>query len=228
VELAARTEGQEVLISVRDDGIGIAPEALPRVFDMFSQPGLERARGAGIGLSLARSLAGLHGGSIEVKSDGPGRGSEFIVRLPVVTARPAEARPAEATLVNARLTSRRVLVVDDVRDSADSLAELLALLGHEVATAYDGEEALACIARAAPEVVLLDIGMPKLDGYAACRRIRSDHRDVFLVAVTGWGQDADVRHAREAGFDAHLVKPVDLAALTDLLGGLRRERTGTA
>jgi CheY-like chemotaxis protein len=222
----AQRDGQYAAISVQDQGIGIAPDMLPRIFEMFLQgeSGAQRSQGGlGIGLSLARQLVQLHGGTLEGRSEGPGKGSEFIVRLPLARgARPEDAEPT--TTAPARRTRRRVLVVDDWQDSADSLASLLRVLGHEVHTAYDGEAALAVAEQLRPEVVLLDIGMPKMSGYEACRRIRMQPwgRDVYLIALTGWGQPDDRRRSVQAGFDHHLVKPIEPEPLDALLASLPR------
>jgi CheY-like chemotaxis protein len=212
-----------VVITVRDTGIGIPAEHLPHIFEMFSQvtPALERAQGGlGIGLSLVRGLVELHGGRVDARSDGEGRGAEFVVRLPALEAPPGaedgadgERRPARAG------SSRRVLVVDDNRDAADSLGAVLQLAGHEVRTAYDGEAAVYSAATWQPEVVLLDIGLPGMNGYEAAARIRGAPwgAGMVLVAVTGWGQEEDKRRAAESGFDVHLTKPVDLDSLASLL-----------
>jgi PAS domain S-box-containing protein len=218
---AQRQDG-DVLISVRDNGIGISAEALPRIFDMFSQasPALLRAQGGlGIGLSLVKGLVELHGGSITATSDGPGRGSTFTVRLPI--ARQAAPQPRKGiTNGEAVGTARhRILIVDDLKDSADSLARLMRLRGQEAATAYDGEQAIHAAEALRPNVVLLDIGMPKMNGYDVCRHIRAQPwgQETLLVAVTGWGQEEDRRRTEAAGFDHHLVKPVDPMALVKLL-----------
>jgi CheY-like chemotaxis protein len=212
-----------VTVSVRDTGIGIAPEHLPRLFEMFSQaaPALERSQGGlGIGLSLVKGLVELHGGRVEARSEGPGKGSEFAVRLPVVdgTTAPATPQPVRSEKATAR-PRRRVLVVDDCPDAADSLAIMLGLAGHEVHAAHDGREAVAAAGRFRPDVALLDIGMPKLNGYEVARHIRQQPwgRGVVLAALTGWGQEEDKRRARDARFDEHLTKPVDPAALEALL-----------
>jgi two-component system CheB/CheR fusion protein len=214
------------VVRVRDDGIGIARDQLPNIFDLFTQvdQSLDRSQGGlGIGLTLVKNLVELHGGSVEAHSDGPGQGSEFVVRLPVlVGARPPaplEATPAD---VRAKTQLRRILVVDDNRDSAESLAILLTITGHEVHTAHDGEQALEAAAALRPEVVLLDIGLPRLNGYEACRRFREQPwgKKMVVVALTGWGQEEDRRKTREGGFDYHLVKPVDLEALQALLARL--------
>ena len=226
VRLNAERRGENVVVSVKDTGVGIAAEMLPNIFDIFLQatPALVRSQiGVGIGLSLVKGLVELHGGSVEARSDGTGHGSEFIVRLPVaVDARvPAPAVPAVED-ANPDVPKRRVLIVDDNRDSADSLAMLLRIMGHEVATAYDGEQAVVTAAASRPEVVLLDIGMPKVNGYDVCSRIRRERwgTDMLLVALTGWGQEDDRRRTEDAGFNQHMVKPVDAGALLKLLDSL--------
>ncbi len=223
VWLIAERQGNEAVISVRDTGIGIAAEHLPHLFEMFSQvaPALERSQGGlGIGLSLVRGLVELHGGSVEARTGGIGKGSEFIVRLPVVEA-PVPHGEQRANLgekPRSRL-KHRILVVDDNRDAADSLAMMLSVSGHETRTAYDGLEAVRTAADFQPNVVLLDIGLPKLNGYEAARQIRKQAwgADMALIALTGWGQEEDKRRALEAGFDHHLTKPVEAAALEKLL-----------
>jgi PAS domain S-box-containing protein len=219
---AERREG-EAVVSVRDTGIGIAAEHLPDIFKMFSQvaPALERSQGGlGIGLSLVKGLVELHGGAIEARSAGPGKGSEFTVHLPIVDG-PVEApqEPTENAEKVRRVHKCRILVVDDLRDAADSLAIMLRTMGHDTRTAYDGLEAVQTAAAFRPHVVLLDIGLPKMNGYEAARRIRNEPwgGDVALVAVTGWGQEEDKRRSLEAGFDHHLTKPVEAAALEKLL-----------
>jgi signal transduction histidine kinase/CheY-like chemotaxis protein len=216
VGLSCECREAGVVVSVRDDGMGIAPEMLPRIFDLFSQAERGRARaqgGLGIGLSLARGLVELHGGTLEAKSSGIDRGSEFIVRLPMVGESTLEEPRAETDADGRppRTARRRVLIVDDLKDSADSLAILLRMMGHETHTAYDGEEGVAAAERLKPDAVLLDLGMPKLNGYEACEKIRARPwgRKTLLIAVTGWGQEDDRRRTERAGFDRHLVKPVD-------------------
>jgi PAS domain S-box-containing protein len=222
IALSAALEGSTVAIRVRDDGIGIAAEQLPNLFRMFSQAisALEHSRGGlGIGLALARSLVQLHGGTIEARSGGPGRGSEFTVRLPVV-APPARAPdPVAQPAAACSGATRRILVVDDVTDSVESMAALLRLDGHEVVTAADGLQAVAQAEAFRPELILLDIGLPKLDGLEACRRIRSQPwgQGIVIAALTGWGQEADRARSSDAGFDTHLVKPVSLDAVRELL-----------
>jgi PAS domain S-box-containing protein len=221
--LTAERRRNEAVVSVRDTGIGIAAEHLPHLFEMFSQltPALERSQGGlGIGLSLVRGLVELHGGRVEARSDGLGKGSEFIVSLPVVDAPERhEPQSAEVDGAVANGRKRRVLVVDDNRDAADSLRVLVAMMGHEVRTAYDGLEAVEAAAAFRPEIVLLDIGLPGMNGYEAARHIREQAwgSGMVLIALTGWGQDEDKRRALEAGFDHHLTKPVGAAALEKLL-----------
>jgi PAS domain S-box-containing protein len=221
IMLRARRDGERVVVSVRDTGIGIAPEMLPRVFDLFTQadrPGSRQQGGMGIGLSLVRSLLALHGGSVEAHSEGLGRGSEFVVRLPLGgTVVPAAGEPPRQRGAAALPGAARVLVVDDSHDAADSLGALLDLLGADVEVAYDGPSALAVFDTYQPAVTLLDIGMPGMDGLEVARRVRARGNRTMLVALTGWGQAHDRERSREAGFDHHLVKPVDVGALKALL-----------
>ncbi len=219
--LTAYRRGSEAVVRVRDNGIGIAPDMLHRIFDMFTQAagGADHSQGGlGIGLTLVRRLAELHGGRVDVRSEGRGKGSEFAVRLPV-SARDAAAGEANAEAAAAAAPGkRRILVVDDNRDAADSLSMLLQSTGHETRVAYDGLEAVGAAIAFRPDAVLLDIGLPKLSGYDAAGRIREARgADVLLVAVTGWGQEEDRRRAKEAGFDHHLTKPVDPKALARIL-----------
>jgi PAS domain S-box-containing protein len=217
--------GPDVVIQVSDNGIGIESGDLQRIFDLFTQVDttLERGTGGlGIGLTLVKNLVSLHGGTIEARSAGIGQGSEFVVRLPIVVDTPvAAATPASGEPVPA--LDCRILVVDDNRDSADSLAMVLQLRGNETRAAYDGLEAVAVAATFQPDIVLLDIGLPKLNGFDAARRIRdqSDGNGIVLVALTGWSQEADRQRALEAGFDGYAVKPVDHAVLHKLLQNLR-------
>jgi PAS domain S-box-containing protein len=227
IRMSATRDTLGVAVKVQDTGIGIAPEHLPRIFDMFAQvgsPATQPQPGIGIGLSLAQGLVEMHGGHIEGRSEGLGRGSEFIVHLPVAadSASPQPMRSDDGENLKA-ITARRVLVVDDERIVAQSLAALLRLLGNEVETAHDGLEAIAAAERYRPDVILLDIGMPGLDGYAACRRIREEPwgNTIQIVALTGWGTEEDRRRSADAGFDGHLVKPVDASTLVNLLGGPR-------
>jgi len=219
ISVQAWHEDGHALIAVRDNGAGIAAEALPRLFQMFHRGSASSRRnpsGLGIGLSLARGLAEMHGGTVTVKSEGPGKGSEFTVRLPLAASQPAPTADRGPEDV---LPPRRILVVDDNRDAADSLGLLLEVLGAEVRVARDGPEALEAYSAYDPAVVLLDIGMPGMDGYEVARRIRAQSPGPrpTIVALTGWGQENDRREAREAGFDHHLVKPAEIGALKELL-----------
>jgi PAS domain S-box-containing protein len=224
ITLTAECENVRVAIRIRDTGIGIAPELLPRIFDLFVQGDRSVARsqgGLGIGLTLVRRLVELHGGTIRAESAGPGRGSEFIVRLPVCDAAvPVKDAPDNGmTQKRPQERGQRVLVVDDNVDAAESLAMVLRLSGHEVRTAYNGPAALAEARIATPDVVLLDIGLPGMDGFDVARQIREDRglNHLRIVAVTGYGQDEDRRRTQEAGFDFHLTKPVDPVQLDRLL-----------
>ena len=224
ITLAARRAGGEVEVSVRDNGIGIPAAMLGRVFDIFVQ-GDKHGNGSkggahgglGIGLTMARSLVELHAGRIEARSEGPGLGSEFMVRLPLLLRTPVEAPAPDAAC--APLAGRHVLIVDDNRDAADSLALLLSSSGAEVRVGYGGDEALATIAGWAPDAAIIDIGMPGIDGCQLAGMLRADlrYRGMLLVALTGWGQRADRERSRACGFDAHLTKPAEIAALTACL-----------
>jgi PAS domain S-box-containing protein len=221
IRLTARVEGDAAVVSVRDNGVGIPADKLVGVFDMFSQVdrSMEKAQGGlGIGLTLVRRLVAMHEGEVEAKSEGPGRGSEFLVRLPLALDRPVA--PSAPPTLAPDATLLRILIVDDNQDGADTLAAVLQLMGHEVHTAYDGQQGVDAADRIQPDVVLLDIGLPRLNGYEAARRIRLQGRRVLLVAVTGWGQEEDRRRSRDAGFDHHLVKPVDPEKLMRLLADL--------
>jgi PAS domain S-box-containing protein len=221
VRLAVRQDGAHtVCLTVEDEGAGIAAEDLPHVFEMFyrGQGGRRMQGGLGVGLYLVRRLVELHDGTVDVHSDGRGRGAVFTVRLPVEhSSAVAQAPPPQPPPRHRR--PRRVLIVDDNRDSADALAKLLSAAGDEVRTAYEGWSALDEAASFKPGVVLLDLGMPTLDGYEVCRRIRKQPwgRGVLMIALTGWGRAEDRRRTREAGFDAHLVKPVSVADVEALM-----------
>lgn len=216
IGLSARRQGSEVLVTISDEGAGIAPDQQATIFDMFAHGSANGQDGLGVGLTLARHLAELHGGSIEVVSEGIGRGSEFRVHLPIVAA---IDRSAVAGAVAAEpYAGHRILIVDDNRDAADALASLLELEGNEAHVAHDGLSALEGAAALRPDVMLVDIGLPGLNGYEVAGRVRAEPwgTDVLLLALTGWGHPED-RARSEAGFDYHLVKPVELAALTELL-----------
>ncbi|QEL14717.1 PAS domain S-box protein [Limnoglobus roseus] len=227
IAVAAERHGGVVEITVRDNGLGIPGEMLARVFDMFTQ--VDRTRdhaqgGLGIGLTLVKRLVEMHGGGIEAHSAGPGRGSEFRVRLPVALVALGEGPHGQnSTLREVASDRRRILVVDDNRDSAESLTQLFELLGHDVRQAFDGPAAVAMVERERPELLLLDIGLPKMNGYEVCRRVRElpGGDRIVIVAQTGWGQDDDRRQSEAAGFDSHLVKPIDPAAILTLLKNLR-------
>jgi PAS domain S-box-containing protein len=222
IRLTAERQGGELVVAVRDNGIGLAAEHLPRLFEMFSQvaPALERSQGGlGIGLALVKGLVEMHGGTVEAHSEGPGRGSEFVVRLPEAVAGDGLRPEAGSGTAARRTPSRRIVVADDNRDAADSLALLLRLAGHEVHAVHDGQGAVEAAAWFKPDVAFLDLGMPRLNGLEAARRIREQPwgQNILLVAVTGWGQEEDKRRAAEAGFDRHLTKPVDPAALQEVV-----------
>ncbi len=215
------------VIRVKDSGVGLAAEQMPHIFEMFVQvdTSLERSvSGLGIGLTLVRTLLELHGGSVEVHSAGIGQGSEFVVRLPIMVETPSTVPPPPITSQPSSIAARRILVADDNRDSATSMAMLLELTGNETRTVFDGLAAVEAARTFMPDIVLLDIGMPKLNGHEVARKIRAQPwgKLMLLVAVTGWAQDEDRRESREAGFDGHMIKPVDLDALMNLLAGLRR------
>jgi CheY-like chemotaxis protein len=219
IDLLARREGSAVALRVRDNGRGIPAAQLPHVFDMFAQPHLgDRGDGDGLGIGLAivRKLVEMHDGTVEAHSAGPGCGSEFVVRLPLLHD---TAPDGEAGTTCAALAGHRVLVVDDNADAADTLAQLLDTHGARARAVYGGPAALAALPAFAPTVVLLDLGMPEMDGFDVARAIRAEgHAHVRVVALTGWGQQADRERTRAAGFDHHMTKPVDLAALAAWLG----------
>jgi PAS domain S-box-containing protein len=225
--LALSREGQEAVVRVRDTGVGIPPAMLERIFDLFEQVDTttDRSRGGlGIGLNLARSLVRMHQGRIVAQSEGPGAGSEFAVRLPLDQhAGEGGADPEPQPRQGTSTERRRILVADDNELAASTLSTLLRMMGNEVRTAGDGVEAVEIAAAFQPDIVLLDIGMPRLNGYDACRSIREQPwaRDAILVALTGWGQDEARARSREAGFTHHLVKPVSPETLESLLGPLR-------
>ena len=226
ITVRARAEGEEVQLLVRDTGLGIPPDMLERIFEMFTQVDrtLERSRGGlGIGLTLVRRIVELHGGRIVARSQGLGHGSEFEIALPAL--REALPPPVVASGIEPGSTQmRRLVVCDDNEDAAESLARMLRMMGHEVALAFDGEQCLQVCERVRPQVVLLDIGMPRMNGYDAARalRLRPGGEAMVLIALTGWGQEEDRRRAFEAGFDHHLTKPADFTVLARLLDDARR------
>ncbi|MGE5385192.1 MAG: PAS domain S-box protein [Betaproteobacteria bacterium] len=220
IELSAAVEGGEVAVRIRDNGVGMAPAMVPKLFNMFVQAGsaLERSEGGlGIGLALVRGLVALHGGSVDAQSDGPGRGSEFVVRLPLAPSQEIQV-PAGPAAPQAENPALKVLIADDNRDIAETCGLLVGLLGHEVHVAYSGEQAFELAEKLRPDMLLLDIGMPDISGYDLARRIRAADwaTPATLVAVTGWGQEEDKQRSFAAGFDWHLTKPIDQASLIDL------------
>ncbi len=227
--LTIKRQGEQVNVSVRDNGMGIPAHLLPRVFEMFTQGNrsLEKTpSGLGVGLSIAKRLVEMHGGAIEARSDGHGCGSEFVVHLPLMAAHAANHAPAMlGSTHNSEMPGLRVLIADDNADAASSLALILQLSGHDVRTAYDGVEAVKIADVFAPQVALLDIGMPQLNGYDACRRIRQQagNAATLIIAMTGWGQEADKLRSQQAGFDHHLVKPVEASTVEDLLERQRKK-----
>ena len=222
IEISTAREGAQAVISVADTGIGMAAELLPEVFEMFAQRqrSVDRAHGGlGIGLALVKRLVEMHDGTVEAQSEGAGRGSRFVVRLtalPATTAEPAVGAKAGTGVAG---HDACVLIVDDNRDSADSMATLIGMLGFRTSVAYDGDEALRIAADLRPDVVLMDLGMPRMSGHEVARRLRAQTwaASILLIALSGWGQDEDRRRTAEAGFDHHLVKPLDLDALKFLL-----------
>jgi signal transduction histidine kinase len=221
ITLVAERSADQAQISIRDTGMGIPPAMLGQVFDMFTQINrhLKRSQGGlGIGLMLVKRLVELHGGIVEVFSDGEGLGAEFIVRLPLVNAA-LDSIEVRVPDPGGSVDAERILVIDDNADCLNSLSMLLKLYGHEVATAQNGHDGIEAVEAFRPTVVILDLGMPDMDGYETARRMRSldAGRDVLLVALTGWGQEQDRSRTREAGFDVHLIKPVESAALQNLL-----------
>ncbi len=230
ISIDARLNREYVVISIRDAGIGISAEQLPLIFEMFTQAdhSLEKSRGGlGIGLSLVRRLVEMHGGTVEATSAGVGKGSEFVVRMPIPIENKTlikEPKSDEELGTNASL---RILIVDDNRDSVTTLSMLLRRLGHQTCEAFDGEKAIAAAREFRPQVVLLDIGLPKLNGYEVCRWIRAQNQSekVIIIAQTGWGQEETRQKTSEAGFDYHMVKPLDPNALKKILSKLSMQQT---
>jgi signal transduction histidine kinase/CheY-like chemotaxis protein len=222
IALRAQRQGDEAFVSVRDNGVGIPAEVQTRIFDLFTRVHPSdpiKSSGLGIGLALARQLVKLHGGRLDVHSSGPDSGSEFVVVLPLRSIEVSLSEPARSPAAQENVSVKRILVVDDNRDAAESLALILSMSGAEVEVAFGGEQALAKMRSHKPEVTLMDIGMPGMDGYEVARRVRADPElaSLRLVALTGWGQAEDKERALKEGFDEHLTKPVDPADLDGLL-----------
>jgi signal transduction histidine kinase/CheY-like chemotaxis protein len=227
IDISVRREAEEIVLGVRDTGVGIAPEVLPQVFDLFTQDQRTLARsqgGLGLGLALVRTLVQMHGGRVAARSAGRGQGSEFEVRLPRIA--PPAAVIAESRAASLPPPSLQMVVIDDNEDGRDTLQALLESTGHRVATAADGRRGVDLILMARPDVAIVDIGLPELDGYEVARRIRAEVNGTrpYLIAMTGYGQPEDRRRAFEAGFDRHLVKPVQPEMLQKLLAELSRQR----
>ena len=226
ISLTAERSGDHAVVRIRDSGIGIPAEMLGRVFDMFTQVGstLDRSQGGlGIGLTLVRRLVEMHRGTVEAESEGPGQGSTFIVRLPISKKQKASNQvDGNLDLASSVVKRRRILVVDDNRDAATTTAMMLKLCGADPKTAHDGLEAVELAASFQPDVILMDIGMPALNGYQAARRIRDQpwSEKTKIIALTGWGQESDRAQSKEAGCDGHLVKPVEIAQLVKILTDL--------
>jgi len=226
-----RESAGEVVVSFKDDGIGISSDKLPKIFEMFMQIDHSQQRtqgGLGIGLTLVRTLVEMHGGSVVAHSGGTGKGSEFVIRLPLAKSTVGLSELSYAGAGKTIASSLRVLIVDDNRDAADSLGVLLRRLGTITRVAYDGPAALEVMSTYRPAVVLLDLGMPGMDGFEVVRRMRrrADCAQIIVVALSGWGQEADRRKTAEAGFHDHLVKPVDLHRLQQLLASIESEIDG--
>jgi CheY-like chemotaxis protein len=226
ISVRAERRGAEAVVSVHDTGYGIPKDMQERIFELFTRShsgGDVKVTGLGVGLALSRQLVELHGGRMSVASEGAGRGATFTVQLPLLASSAAASLAESEPPSLADGLDRRILVVDDNRDAAESLGMLLRLSGCKVSVAFDGPHALELLQSFRPDTVLLDIGMPEMDGYEVARRMRADPRGraVLLVALTGWGQDEDKRRARAAGFDEHLTKPVDPALLNSLFRAAR-------
>jgi CheY-like chemotaxis protein len=233
ITVTGRREQGEIVLTVRDSGVGITAEMLPRVFDLFAQERQSSDRthgGLGLGLTIVRSLVALHGGAVTVSSSGLNRGSEFIVRLPLALAERAPADDSDGVDLapEPKRTGHRVLVVDDNEDAAALIAEVLGELGYETRVAHDGPAALHAAAELVPDVAVLDIGLPVIDGYEVARRMREQPalRDMRLIALTGYGQESDMVRSREAGFSFHLVKPIDPSRLATIIEELTSGHLG--
>ena len=222
IRLTVRQEGDEMVLSVQDTGVGLAPEAISHIFDLFTQAdrSLDRAQGGlGIGLALVHRLVEMHRGTVSAQSAGLGEGSEFMVRLPVLHSQPKPPNRKPVKIAEPSAEGSRILIVDDNEDSANMLAKLLERSGHATRTAYNGPMTLEIAAEFLPDVVLLDIGLPGINGYEVARRLRQiPHLDrIKIVAMTGYGQESDIRLAQEAGFDSHQLKPINFAKVSELL-----------
>jgi CheY-like chemotaxis protein/nitrogen-specific signal transduction histidine kinase len=229
IRLVARVEGRDAVVSIRDTGIGISAEMIPRVFELFMQGDRSLSRshgGLGIGLTLVKRLVEMHGGSVEVRSGGKDQGSEFTVRMPVLVAPEKPKSRPEGRQYATPTSGLRILVVDDNQPSANSLSLVLELAGNETRTAYDGVEAMVAGETFQPDVVLLDLGLPLMDGYETCARMRQQAwgKDLIMVALTGWGRAEDRRRSREAGFDRHVMKPANPIDLMNLLDEMTATR----
>jgi CheY-like chemotaxis protein/anti-sigma regulatory factor (Ser/Thr protein kinase) len=223
ITLDAQADNDTVTIKVRDNGIGIDTEDLPHLFEPFYQAVQRSQGGLGIGLTLVRTITEMHGGTVSAHSDGPGKGTEFTMRIPRHVCDETElAAPVLDLAKKDSPNARRVLVVDDNRDAAESLTMLLRFSGHEVVTAHDGLQALADAKEFRPELVLMDLGMPGMNGYEAAKALRDEPwgSEMVLVALTGWGQEEDRKRTKEAGFDRHLVKPIEFIEVQKLFGEL--------
>jgi CheY-like chemotaxis protein len=223
--LSVTKDANEAVISIRDEGIGISEDMLSRVFDMFGQietPERQVRGGLGIGLSVVKKLVEMHGGMVIAMSEGRGKGSEFVVRLPLADP-PANLQTAPATTRSGNLVAvdpsqiRRILVVDDNVDAAESLEALLRLYGHDVRTAFDGKSGLKIAEEFQPDLCLLDIGLPGMNGFELASRLRPLRPETLLISISGWGQDEDKRRSRDAGFNYHFTKPVDIQTIIDLI-----------
>ncbi len=230
IDISVAAEGAEAVLRVADTGVGIGAEVLRTIFEPFTQATrtLDRAQGGiGLGLSVVRALVRLHGGEVSATSEGLGRGSEFVVRLPLALEREAEASKAKPESAPAPIEPRHVLIVEDAADNRESLQELLEAQGHRVDTAIDGEHGVECALAVRPDVALVDIGLPLLDGYEVARRIRGAMgSEIFLIAITGYGQPDDRARAAAAGFDVHMTKPLDFRTLERLIGRVATRATG--
>lgn len=228
VALTAERQGEYVVLRVADEGVGMSADALPHIFDLFVQSAgtlADSQGGLGIGLTLVKRLVEMHGGTVSASSSGVGKGSQFTLTIPVLDKKPRPQQPREVAAGPAQVAPRRVLLVEDNADAASSLALILKLAGHEVRTARDGKAALAAAREFVPEVVLLDIGLPGMTGYEVAKRLREDGSSPLIVAMTGYGQEADRRRSREAGIVMHLVKPIDPNEIEAFLAGVGQDPT---